>query len=153
MTIRMELSSESIENAIRQLEDVKLHLQQGLEETVEILCREGTQIANSAYEGMAGATYGRDGTHGTIIALGDQAIVAEFGAGDDTIAPMFENQPETPVYPGSWSERNTMEYAQYGSWHYHGERYVGIPAKRGLSKAVAYIKTNSTDVALGAIKL
>jgi hypothetical protein len=153
MTIHIELSDRSINSAIRALEKVNEHIQQGLEETIEILCREGTQIANSSYQGMASATYGRDGTHGVIIALGDQAIVAEFGAGDDTIAPMFENQPTTPVYPGSWSEQNTKEYATYGSWHYHGERYVGIPAKRGLANAVAYIKTNSTDVALGAIKL
>lgn len=153
MTIHMELSSESIENAIRQLEDVKLHLQQGLEETVEILCREGTMVANASYQEMATATYGRDGTHGVILALGDQAIVAEFGAGNDTIAPSFENQPDTPVYPGSWSERNMREYARYRSWHYQGEKYYGIPARRGLARAKEYIQANSARVALGAIKL
>ena len=53
MTINIQLSTESIAQAIRTLEQAKDNLQLGLEETVDILTKEGEWTAKASIGEMA----------------------------------------------------------------------------------------------------
>jgi hypothetical protein len=104
-----------------------------------------------------------DGAKATavITTSGKANLIAEFGAGDDTDpATGFENQPDTPVYAGSYSElEGTGEYATTGQWHFGGRVYYGEPdnlrvePRRGLMQAKVYILEEGADIAKGVIKL
>ena len=96
MIINVSLSTESIESAIRQLRTVKENIRWGLSETVDILLKEGAQIAQAADGSMAVVTpYKDDETSGRIIAAGEAPIIAEFGAGYATMEfhPFAKNAP------------------------------------------------------------
>lgn len=154
MTIQISLSESSIERAIRRLERMQENLQQGLEETVDILAREGGQIAQAAYGDMAIANgYSAEG-FGLIISTGENNLIAEFGAGQATMPVMFKNAPHTPVYEGSYSELvGSKEYYEHGSWHFGGKYYTEVPARHGMLDAKEYLIEHSTEVAKGAIRL
>lgn len=151
MTIHMELSTESINHAIEQLEIFKTEMELDLQHTVEILTEVGAMVAQGAYGdwGVA-AVPSTEEHHGYIDVMGDMPLIAEFGAGDTTLNPatMFENSPDTDVYPGSYSlEYGTKEYATYGSWHFGGEKYTHVDPHMGLYSAKNYIIENSTRIA------
>lgn len=156
MTIQIELSAGSIERAIRRLLKAQENLQQGLEDTVDILCREGGNVAQASYQGMAVA-YGESyGTEGRIVSEGENNLIAEFGAGDDTVDPtsLFAHAPATDVFPGSYSlEVGSGDYWREGKWHFGGKEYTTIPPRMGLWNAKNYVIEHSTEVAKGAIRL
>lgn len=156
MTIQIELSAGSIERAIRRLLKAQENLQQGLEDTVDILCREGGEVAQASYQGMAVA-YGESyGTEGRIVSEGENNLIAEFGAGDDTVDPktLFEHAPYTDVFPGSYSlEVGSKQYWENGKWHFGGREYTTIPPRMGLWNAKNYVIEHSTEVAKGEIRL
>ena len=153
ITIKVSLSTISINDAIRRLNEIALNLETGLEETVDILATEGGEIAQSAYGGMATAYGYGQGMDGVVVSTGENNVIAEFGAGDGVIPVSFENAPVTPVYPGSYSEQNARQYSRWGFWYFGGEVYSDIPARHGLLDAKRYIIDNSTEVARGAIIL
>ena len=156
MNITVKLSDASIRNAIRRLRQAQDHLRWGLDDTVQILAKNGADIANQAYGGMANAVdYMQDEAVGIIAVTGEANLIAEFGAGDATDpATGFENQPDTPVYAGSYSElEGSGEYASTGRWHFGGKVYTEVPARRGLMSAKANIIATSTNIAKEVIKL
>ena len=161
MTINIKLSDASIRNAIRILENAKDNIDYGLEQTIDILAKNATMIAKNAYGSMANVDYDSDKTMAIIASSGEANIIAEFGAGDDTDpATGFENQPDTPVYPGSYSElEGSGEYARTGQWHFGGKVYYGEPdnlrvePRHGLLNAKAYIIASAEEIAKGVIKL
>lgn len=154
MKIQISLSEASIERAIRRLTKVQENLQQGLEDTVDVLAREGGQIAQAAYGDMAIANgYSADG-FGLIISTGENNLIAEFGAGQATMPVKFTNPPKTPVYEGSYSELvGSKEYFEQGSWHFGGQYYTEVPARHGMLDAKEYIIEHSTETAKEVIKL
>ena len=149
MRIQISLSTESIQNAIRLLNERRQMLEEDLEQFVEILANEGAEVANAAYGDFpVVATPHADGNHAEITVSGDMPLIAEFGAGQATMPVLFENQPETPVYEGSYSElEGSQEYYRFGSWHFGGEYYTEVPARHGLLDAKQYIIENSTEIA------
>ena len=156
MTIKLSLSEESIQNAIRKLEDAKDNLDYGVQQTVEMLTKEGALTAQSSYGGMASVDYDTDETMGIIGTSGKANIIAEFGAGDATEVPtMFENMPNTPVYPGSYSESDEGAgmYVQFGWWKFGGKIYRKIEPRHGLLHAKNYIVENAADIAKEVIVL
>ena len=165
MKIDIRLSTESIEKAIQKLNAVKENLEWGLSETIDILTDRGAEVAQEADGEMADiVTYRPDNNTGVIIATGDAPIIAEFGAGDATETPTgFENQPETPVYPGSYSESElgSGEYArtlaesggQSGYWHFGGRVYREVEPRHGMLKAKAFIVASADEIAKEVIKL
>lgn len=154
ISIKVSLSTISINDAIRRLNDIAMNLQDGLEETIDILAQEGGEIAQAAYGGMAEAAGYGAGNKGVIISTGENNLIAEFGAGQATMPVMFENSPGTPVYEGSYSElEGSQEYYKWGSWHFGGAYYTEVPARHGLLDAKQYVIDNSTEVARGAIIL
>ena len=150
MKIDIELSTESIDNAIARLKVRKMHLEEDVEQLVEILTNDGAEVAQAAYGDFpVEAVPEVKGTHGEITVVGDMPLIAEFGAGQATMPVLFENEPNTPVYEGSYSQlEGTQEYYQYGSWHFGGEYYTEVPARHGLLDAKQYIIENSTETAL-----
>ena len=157
MTININLSTDSIDAAIQRLEQVKQNLDWGLSETIDILTDKGAQTAQDADGEMATiTTYRPDDNTGIITASGQAALIAEFGAGDATEVPTgFENQPLTPVYPGSYSEspEGSGEYAATGKWHFGGRVYHEIEPRRGMLKAKEYIVMTAENVAKAVIRL
>lgn len=156
MTINIKLSDASIRRAIRRLRNAQQHLRWGLDDTVQELAKEGAEIANQAYGSMANAVdYMEDEAVGIIAVTGESNLIAEFGAGDATDpATGFENQPDTPVYAGSYSElEGSGEYAKTGKWHFGGKVYTEVPARRGLMSAKAFIIEQGAEIAKEVIKL
>ena len=152
----MTLDSSSINRAIRQLKQIKDNIQDGLNQTIDILTKDGAMVAQSAYGGMATATGTMVGEHtGRIEASGEAAVIAEFGAGDATMLSWFENPPDTPVYPGSYSEseQGSGEYAATGQWHFGGKVFTEVEPRHGLLDAKEYIEANTATVANEVIKL
>ena len=156
MKIQISLSEASIERAIRRLTKVQENLQQGLEDTVDILCREGGNVAQASYQGMAVAYGECYGTEGRIVSEGENNLIAEFGAGDDTVDPtsLFSNAPATDVFPGAYSlEVGSGEYWEKGKWHFGGREYTTVPPRMGLWNAKQYVVEHSTETAKEVIKL
>lgn len=155
MTITVHLSTESISEAIAELETVRENIRYGLQQTVEILTKEGAYVAQAAYGGMAAATgYMQGETTGVISASGENAVIAEFGAGDATIDVRFENYPGVDVYPGSYSEQvGSGEYFMTGRWHFGGKTYTEVQPRGGLYSAKVFIQGNAANIAEEVIKL
>ncbi len=152
MTIHFDLSTESIARAVEQLAIFNEELNYNLAQVVDILTNEGAEVAQAAYGdwGVA-AVPSTDEAHGYIDVMGDMPLIAEFGAGNTVINPsvLFENSPDTDVYPGSYSlELGSKEYATYGSWHFGGKKYTEVEPHLGLYNAKNYIIENSTQTAL-----
>ena len=154
MNITVKLSTESIRKAIRMLEKAKDNLEYGLEQTLDILAKNGTMIAQNAYGSMASVDYDSDQTMAIIATSGKANVIAEFGAGDATEIPTgFENMPDTSVYPGSYSEEHAQMYTRFGWWKFGGEVYTQVEPRHGLMQAKVYILEEGTDIAKGVIKL
>lgn len=156
MNITVRLSDQSINRAIRRLRQAQNNLRWGVQDAIEILAKDGAEIANQAYGSMANATdYSTEEGTAIIAVTGETNLIAEFGAGDATEpATGFENKPDTPVYAGSYSElEGTGEYARTGQWHFGDRVYTEIPARRGLMSAKEFIIESSTDIAKEVIKL
>ena len=157
MKITVKLSSKSIADAIRRLRIAQDNLRWGLQESIDEIVKDATAVANDKYGSMAEAIgYMPDEHTGIIASVGDANLIAEFGAGDATLPPagMFENEPETPVYPGSYSELvGTGEYAATGVWHFGGKEYRQVDPRMGLYNARNYIEKNAVEMAKEVIKL
>lgn len=149
MTIHMDLSTESINNVISQLQKLSEDLDVGIQTAVQALVKEGTIEAQGSTGGMATIEgHMVDNYTGTISESGKAALIAEFGAGDATIEPDgFENSPATPVFRGSYSLLvGSMEYWLYRRWHFGGVRYTEVQPRMGLYNAKQYIIANAGRV-------
>lgn len=159
MTINIKLSTASIDHAISRLMDVEENILFGVNEFVDIMTNDAAEVATLAYGGMATATASVDDNEGTIIATGEAVGIAEFGAGDATMDVQFENNPDFPVYPGSYSESEygTGQYARtraqgQGYWFFGGHMYTEIPPRAGLLTAKEYVIENASIIAQEVIK-
>lgn len=160
MTINISLSKESIAAAIHRLEEAKENLTAGLQQTIDILAKEGAMVAQMDDGSMANVDYVSESeTQSKIIASGgDTAIIAEFGAGDATLNPgdFFENGGALSgdVFPGSYSLfKGSREYYNFHSWRFGGKWYTEVAPRHGLFDAKLFIMANSTDIAKEVIKL
>lgn len=162
MTININLSTESIAAAIRQLQTVKENLQWGLSEAVDILLKEGAQEAQAAYGGMASVTETKDSeTSGRITATGDAVIIAEFGAGYATMEDHpFAGKAPVPIEVGSYSRENDglfywSDYANPGEgyWYFGGQPYNRVEPRHGLLNANYHIVNQAAEILKEVIKL
>lgn len=146
-TIRIKLSTESIQKAISKLEDYKLQLDEDIEQIVEILTNDGAEQAQMGYgEWAVHAVPESEGNVGRIVVTGDMPAIAEFGAGDATAPIGFEDIPED-VRAGSYSEQHSRQYADKGVWFFGGEPYTEVPGRHSLFFAKQHIMEHSTEVA------
>ena len=157
MTIKLVLSESGINSAVKKLTDAKDNLLYGVEQTIDILTKEGAILAQSKYGGMAAVSQDMPSQDtGVISTSGDTNIIAEFGAGDATLDPsaLFENDPKTPVFSGAYSLlEGSKEYWEYGRWHFGGRVYTEVEPRLGLYSAKEYIKAESTRIAKEVIRL
>lgn len=157
MRLRVRLSEQSISRAISRLRESQDNLRWGVNDTLQLLAKDGAMVANSKYGSMANAIdWMEDETVGKISVVGKIPLIAEFGAGDATQPPlgMFENEPDIPVYPGSYSElEGSGEYAREGRWHFGGKTYTEIEPRYGLYNAKNYIEKNAVHIAKEVIEL
>ena len=163
MKITIHLSDSSIRRAIRRLRNAQQNLRWGLNDTIDILVKNGEMVAQDKLGSMANAVgYMPDETTGIVATTGEANIIAEFGAGDATLPPegMFEETPDTPVYPGSYSElEGSGEYYRtrrdtgQGVWHFGGIEYHEVQPRYGLYNAKNYIEKNAIEIAKEVIKL
>lgn len=158
MKIKIGLSDYELRAVVSTLAQAKINLENGVEQTLAILTKNGAMEAQAAYGSMAVVDYDSDATMGLIGTSGDVGIIAEFGAGDATLdpSPLFENLPSTPVYPGSYSEVHAKQYADYGRWEFppgSGNWMTEVQPRMGLFHAKEYILAEGINVAKGAISL
>ena len=157
MKIRIRLSNNSIRKAMIRLRQAQENIRWGLNEAIDELVTDGAMIAQEKYGGMANAVgYMPEETVGIIATSGEANIIAEFGAGDATLPPlgMFENEPDTDVYPGSYSEQEgSGEYAATGRWHFGGTVYTEVEPRYGLYNAKNYIEKNAASVVKEVVEL
>ena len=146
-TLHIALSVESIQNAIRFLNDYRKDVTDMFEDVIEVLVNEGAEVAQAAYaEWAVDAIAEADGLRGSITVSGDMPMIAEFGAGDATLSGGFSNTP-SEVRPGSYSETHAQQYSRWGFWLFNGIKYTEVQPHRGLYAAKEYIIQNSTSIA------
>lgn len=160
MNISISLSTQSINAAIRRLELVKDNIEAGLQQTIDILAKEGSIVAQMDDGSMANVTFVSDSeTQSRIVASGgDPMVIAEFGAGDATLSPsgFFENGSEldSEVFPGSYSLfKGSRDYYNFHSWRFGGRWYTEVAPRHGLFDAKLFIIGNSSEIAKEVIKL
>lgn len=147
----------TINTAIRRVQRIKDNFDDNMHKLIDTLAVEGAEIAQAAYGNFGvEAIPSTDETTGYIDVVGDMPLIAEFGAGDDTLDPslLFENVPYTEVYPGSYSLlEGSQEYYRTGQWHFGGQKYHSVFPRQGLHTAKNYIIENSTEIAREVLKL
>lgn len=164
MKISIDLSPEGIEKAIAKLTDIKDNLDIGLNDLVEVLAHDGAEVVNEAFGRMASAAFVPESmTSAKIMAVGDKAIIAEFGAGYDTMVDHpFAAKAPVPIEPASYSKAQFPYGLFYitddlmpgeGYWFFGGKEYSRVEPKHGLLNAYDYILENSTRIAKEVMKL
>lgn len=84
-----------------------------------------------------------------IVASGHDVCFLEFGTGY-AAGLYYEgdlSKVSVPVYPGSYSEQNTNEFATYGSWHYQKQKYTQTDAEMPMYNAVKVMRENAKRLA------
>lgn len=131
----IELSTESINNAVKLLRQYDKRREQKMKDFMNRLAAVGLQTARirfqeGAVEGNVAPEVRVEPTEEgfKIIAQGGDLYFIEFGAGD--AAGKHPDAATAPVdtSSGSYSRKNTGEYATYGSWHHKGKKYTELKA-------------------------
>ena len=88
-----------------------------------------------------------------IVADGKAVCFLEFGAGAATDSfHDFAQNVSFKVYPGSWSENHSNQYATQGYWMFGGRRYEKVIAKRGLYHAYKEMVAEAPRIASEVFK-
>lgn len=152
--IVVELSPSSIKDAVKMLDAYKKFAEKKVEELMLRLAAVGLETARVYFElgaadgNKAPETWVEPIENGfKIIAQGKDVYFIEFGAGD--AAGNHPDAANAPVatYPGSFSEKNTGEYAKYHSWHHHKIKYTEIQPQMPMYNAAREIERNVKKIA------
>lgn len=152
--IRVSLDQKSIEKAIKQLRYMAEDLEERTNKAVELLTIHGKAAAHSVYKNRLDVDWEAHDGVGRIIATGDKAIIAEFGAGFDTMIdhPMADNAP-VDIVPGSYSREHGGKFARMldnneenPHWIFGGRPYDRVPARPGMLEARNYIMAFYEDI-------
>ena len=149
-TISIELSQDSINNAIEQLR----RYNDGFDPRMDEVCRRLAEIGEREarlWTGF-GSAYGNDDVHIStrrvengyrITMSGADVGFIEFGTGDyaGEYPGHGENAP-FGIMPGDWSDEHAQQYSTYGYWYYDNVRYEGTPADMPLYHASVAIREN-----------
>ena len=160
MILNAKLSTQSIQSMIRRLTDVKDKFDgesKDSENLIDILVTEAAEIAQQAYGDwqVQAIPVTEDATTGQIWVTGDMPLIAEFGAGDATVAPsaLFDNSElDFWVWPGSYSLfEGSREYFLFGHWRmpYTNTWMTEVRPHLGLAQAKMFLLQHSTEIAMG----
>jgi len=128
--IILELSKESCQKALKELEKYQKEVKPKLVEVCKRLAEIGAQEANAHLALANGNDDARidiepmDGGY-KLVMSGSDVYFIEFGTGSDVDA---HYETSVPVFAGSWSMEHSQQYARHGWWWYGGEIYTGTPA-------------------------
>ena len=134
-TITIELSTDSISRAIKELERYQKEIMPKLQRVCERLAEVGRDEAQRFFDM---AHEGNEGTRVTtktldngcaVVAEGDSVYFVEFGTGDiiDDVTGTHGFSVSIPVKSGSYSEANGGPYSVKGYWYYKRVRYTETP--------------------------
>lgn len=149
-TITVELSVDSCQKAIKELERYEREIKPKLDE----VCRRLAEIG--AQEAMANLKHVHGNDDATILPVapiengykivmqGKDVYFVEFGTGD-MVDPHYSNV-SVLVAPGSWSETHAKQYMTYGFWFYKGEQLEGTEAQKPMYYAEKAIRENARRV-------
>ena len=131
--LKIELSVESINRAVTELETYARDINKKLDEVCRRLAEVGIQEANARLVLTNGNTDAfvegapvKTANGYKVVMSGSDVYFVEFGTGDAVNAHGYT--VSVPVYPGSYSEQNSQQYAKYGYWWYGGEKLEETPA-------------------------
>lgn len=128
--IILELSKESCQKALKELEKYQREVKPKLVEVCKRLAEIGREEANAHLALANGNDDARidiepmDGGY-KLVMSGSDVYFIEFGTGSDVDA---HYETSVPVFAGSWSMEHSQQYARHGWWWYGGEIYTGTPA-------------------------
>lgn len=159
--IQINLSTQSIDRAIKALKTYRADLDKGLENLVQSLAEEGADVARSAYA-AAPVSDGNSDTSVSvkntgkysrqIVAQGESVGFLEFGTGVTAGSGYDGNTAGVPVYPGAWAESHAKKFSRDGYWYYGGKRFTGTLPYKGMYSATKAIRERVADMAKGIIK-
>lgn len=155
--ISVDLSSQGITQAIKELNDWRDWLLQKTDELLKELAEEGVEIAsahfaNAVYDGYSDVTVhweDRDDHTVAVVGFGKTVLMLEFGSG----VKFPDNHPEAGpanTLHGSWSE------SEYGKGHWdnpkgwfyaHGRRSYGNPANKCMYRTKSDLKNQFEQIA------
>lgn len=131
-TITLELSTQSCQKALKELQQYEKQIKPKLDEVCKRLAEIGAQEAQRFFDM---AENGNGGTTVTtkkiengwaIVAEGESVYFVEFGTGD-AATTTHGFSVSVPVYSGSYSEQHAQKYSTYGYWYYGGEKLTETP--------------------------
>lgn len=148
-TISVELSVESCNAAVKELQEYQKKIKPKIDEVCRRLAEIGAQEARGHISGAHGngavsimAVPMPNGYK--VVASGQDVYFVEFGTGNN-VSPHGESV-SVPVYPGSWSEGHAKQFSEKGFWFYGGERLEGTPAEMPMYYAGRAIRENAKRV-------
>ena len=130
--ITLELSVESCQKALKELEQYKKEIKPKLQEVCKRLAEIGVQTARmhlQLADGNDSATIEEpvEIANGyKVVMSGEDVYFIEFGTGD--AARSHGDAVSVPIYPGSYSEQHAQKYSTYGVWYYQKQPYYSTPA-------------------------
>ena len=133
-TITLELSVESCEKALKELEKYQKEIKPKLDEVCKRLAEIGRDEALSIINGIRpqeGNAVERvdvakiDNGY-SVLAEGEKVYFVEFGTGD-AVTGSHGFETSVPIYSGSYSETHGQKYSVYGYWYYGGEKLTETP--------------------------
>ena len=150
-TITIELSADSCNRALKELQDYQKKLKPKLDEICKRLAEIGAQEARLRL-GFARGYGNTDADVDVakmdngykIVMQGKDVYFVEFGTGD-MVDPHYSNV-SVLVAPGSWSETHAKQYMTYGFWYYKGEQLEGTEAQKPMYYAEKAIRENARRV-------
>jgi hypothetical protein len=160
-TINLELSVKGCERALKELKKYQREIKPKLDEVCRKLAEIGCQAANEQYAradaDSAETGNGKvkavvlplEGGNGyKIYAEGDDVYFIEFGTGNSAGMMYGDGLPQTsvPVYPGSYSEQNSGQYAKWGYWFYKGKLMSSTDVYMPMYYAEKAIRENERRV-------
>ena len=153
-SIVIELSEDSLDNALAELKDYQDNLKKKMDEVCERLAKIGAEEARrivSQVDPMEGNTDVTIDTHPiengwAITASGSDVYFVEFGTGDmATSTHGFD--VSVPVEPGSWSREHGQKYSVNGYWWYNGQQLTETYSYAPMFRADRIIRDNIKKVA------
>ena len=157
--IKIELSVDSCERAIDELQKYERDIRPKLEEVCKRLAELGRDTAQRIFdEASSNVEEGNGNVVVTcepisngwkIVASGEDVYFIEFGTGNSAGAFYGEGLPATsvPIYPGSYSQQNSGQFAKWGYWFHEGNIMSSTTVYMPMYYAGKAIRENAERIA------
>ena len=136
-TITLQLSADSCNKAVKELERYQKDIKPKLDEVCKRLAEIGAQEA-SLHIKMASGYSGNDDARVSVepmengykvVMSGADIYFIEFGTGIFAGEYPRDVNVSVGIMPGDWSDEHAQQYSRYGYWFYDNVFYRGTPAE------------------------